>query len=530
MGGDNLKRKEESLAMDSADGGGAGGTGSGGVQGGTSGGATGGTSGGKQSRPKRARTKAEKKETPENTSRFHCNYCGRDLSTAIRARCAECLDYDSCLDCFSVGASLEPHKPTHAYRLIEVVQKPIFQLGWSADEEDKLLEGLEMYGVGNWEQVARMVGSKGAYDTEQHFLKVFLQSNCAPLPDPAKVLPAEDPPSADLCEDIDPKALRVMHKHQQNDAAGWMPKRQDFVYEWDNEAEDILGDMEISEEDSKADRDLKLQVLEIYNTKLDERKRRKDFVVERGLTDFKTYQAADKKRPKEEKDICDKLAPFARFLTPGDMDRCVQGILDERHLRLQLDVYREGYALGATTVSDCGRLVPQSKSKTRNAALSSEGLGSGAMSANPSTSASLSRRSRRPNGEAVIEDSSSTKPDVHDLITGILGPEIDISLTPGAELLSRTEHNLCKSLKISAHQYLIVKEVMVRESARLGFLRKKEAKALVRLDSTKVFKIHDYLQACGWIRSGTSGGAGSTSVNAARAAVSSNATPNGTRA
>lgn len=67
-------------------------------------------------------------------------------------------------------------------------------------------------------------------------------------------------PAADKYAD-GPKTLRVLHKYHLEDAAGSMPHRQDFVYERDSEAEDILGDMEISEENSAKDGELKLQVL-----------------------------------------------------------------------------------------------------------------------------------------------------------------------------------------------------------------------------------------------------------------------------
>ena len=36
--------------------------------------------------------------------------------------------------------------------------------------------------------------------------------------------------------------------------------------------------------------DLKLEVLKIYNFKLDERERRKKFILERGLLDFRKVQ------------------------------------------------------------------------------------------------------------------------------------------------------------------------------------------------------------------------------------------------
>lgn len=428
----------------------------------------------KASRPKRARTKSEKKtDAPQISSRFHCNYCNRDLSLQIRARCAVCADYDSCLDCFSVGASLKPHEPSHAYRLVEVVHNPVYQHGWSADEEDKLLEGLETYGVGNWDQVANSIGSKTAEETELHFLKVYLQSDQAPLPDPSKLIPITKVSNDD--EELDAKSLRVMHKHQIEDAAGWMPKREDFVYEWDNEAEEILGDMEITDEDSPQERDLKLQVLEIYNFKLDDRKKRKDFVVERGLVEFKSYLAEEKKKGKEEKEIRDKLRPFARFVSLPEFERIVDGLVEEAKLRRQVEVYKDGLALGATTVSEANRM---SKSREKNV---------------------NSNHKPKINGELPPIPDGINVTDA-EFRAMMVGREPDVSMQAGADLLNRAELTLCTTLKITVHQYLIMKEVLIRESARLGQLKRKDAKSIIRLDQGKVMKVYDYFAACGWIR------------------------------
>lgn len=430
------------------------------------------------------------------------------------------------MDCFSVGAALSPHKPEHSYRLIEVVHTPIFQIGWSADEEDKLLEGLELYGVGNWEQVAKLVGSKSPFETEQHFTKVFLQSANAPLPDPGKMVPVEKPGAADKGDDVDPKMLRVMHMHQQEDAAGWMEKRQDFVYEWDNEAEDIIGDMEVADDDSKSDKDLKAQVLKIYAEKLNERSRRKEFVLERGLTNFKAYQAAEKKRPKEERELREKLRVFMCYVPQPDMDKFISGILEERQLRAKIELYQEGRALGARTIEDCNRLTANAKSKGKSSVTPE-------LPAVMGGSGSVQRRQRRANGEGSIADSvgsgahngngvvPSSTGDSKDK-KSVANGDMDAEVMPGAELLSRTEVSLCGTLKISAHQYMIIKDVMVRESSRNGCLRKKDAKAIVRLDPTKVFKIYDYLLACGWIKSCNS------AANASRNATTVQQ-PNGTK-
>lgn len=77
-------------------------------------------------------------------AQYHCDYCRKDISSTVRIRCAECADFDLCLECFSVGVEVYPHKNNHKYRVIDHVTTPIFEEDWGADEELLLLEGIEM--------------------------------------------------------------------------------------------------------------------------------------------------------------------------------------------------------------------------------------------------------------------------------------------------------------------------------------------------------------------------------------------------
>lgn len=75
------------------------------------------------------------------------------------------------------------------------------------------------------------------------------------------------------------------------DLPGYMPLREDFEVEYENDAEVMLADMEFSPDDHPSEVELKLQVIRIYNTKLAERDRRKRFVIDRGFIDVKGQQA-----------------------------------------------------------------------------------------------------------------------------------------------------------------------------------------------------------------------------------------------
>ena len=102
------------------------------------------------SKPRRAAGRAASagQAPPPSTGgpSYHCDYCQTPLQACLRIvrcllvhavlgsslllvltpplshpteqRCAECRDFDLCLDCFAVGAQLRDHKNTHAYRVM----------------------------------------------------------------------------------------------------------------------------------------------------------------------------------------------------------------------------------------------------------------------------------------------------------------------------------------------------------------------------------------------------------------------------
>jgi transcriptional adapter 2-alpha len=84
------------------------------------------------------------------------------------------------------------------------------------------------------------------------------------------------------------------------------------------DAELLLADMEFFDDDTDDNAKLKNSVIELYNGRLDERIRRKKFVIERGLLDLKKVQKYERKKTKEERDIINSMKIFARFNTEED--------------------------------------------------------------------------------------------------------------------------------------------------------------------------------------------------------------------
>ena len=102
--------------------------------------------------------------------KFNCNYCQEELP-GLRIKCAECPDFDLCLECFACGAQLGKHKNNHKYLFMNNGGFGIFPSAstshrdrsckrtsaingkeeekpciWNARDEVRLLDAVEQYG------------------------------------------------------------------------------------------------------------------------------------------------------------------------------------------------------------------------------------------------------------------------------------------------------------------------------------------------------------------------------------------------
>ena len=92
------------------------------------------------------------------------------------------------------------------------------------------------------------------------------------------------------------------------------------------EAEPFQGDAPAIEEDDD-ELDLKSAVLEIFSERYDRRLDSKELVFERALTDYKRLQANERKRPKDERELLNRVKAFARVQTAADYEVFVDGLL-----------------------------------------------------------------------------------------------------------------------------------------------------------------------------------------------------------
>ncbi|KAJ3274611.1 Transcriptional adapter ada2 [Terramyces sp. JEL0728] len=425
--------------------------------------------------------------------KYHCDSCSKDITHLIILRCAICADFDLCIDCFSKGTELKDHKKNHDYRVIDVLDFPIFEPDWGADEELLLVEGLEMFGIGNWEHISEHIGTKNSKECNDHYQRVYVDAESWPYPDmserfemsPGKRLRAR-PPGYQVTKL--PKYPRAPASQPVNhEIAGYMPGRKEFEHEFENDAEQIVKDIEITEEDTKEEIDLKAVVMDIYNTTLDRRAQRKKIVFDRGLTDFKRIQSIEKKRPKEEKELYQKYRIFAKMMTQEDFHIFMEGLTNELRLRQKIYQLQEYIRMGVTTMKEANDYE-----KDKQARINSKAAGY----------MTHIERSALRRSSSKLDDLPLT-PVRHPLAQSMLPHKVanalDISKADGVDLLSDGEKMLCSTLRIFPRAYISIKDTVLKEYASKGVMRKRNFRALVKIDGNKSSRIYDYFVEMGWL-------------------------------
>ncbi|KAM3345185.1 transcriptional adapter ADA2b isoform X1 [Capsicum galapagoense] len=486
---------------------------------------------------------------------YHCNYCNKDISGRTRIKCAVCSDFDLCIECFSVGAEVHPHKSYHHYRVMDILAFPLICPDWNADEEMLLLEGIEMYGMGNWAEVGEHVGTKSKEACVDHFKDAYLDSPYFPLPDMTHVMGKNRKELLAMAkgnftdkkgvsslgevvpkdESFSPSQVKVEDSHRkgpsgrlsavsnagitgikkpssksqiknQNEPvklegrnfggkkpkslkedgsslmklSGYIPKREEFDPEYDNDAEQLLADMEFKETETEQERELKLRVLRIYSKRLDERKRRKDFILERNLLQPSEFE---KNLSPEEKDLCRRYDAIMRFLSKEEHEELMKTVVSEHRYLKRIQELKESRAAGCHSSTEVDRYLERKrKRELEDGVPRKESSQIGPMSQEslnmPASSDSLGTHSnRKPCSQANLSSINDS----------------GVAALSAGELLSEPEKQLCREIRLSPHHYLRMQEVLTIQIYSGNITRKSDAYPLFQIEATKVDRVYDML-------------------------------------
>ncbi|KAK5665725.1 Transcriptional adapter ada2, variant 2 [Batrachochytrium dendrobatidis] len=415
---------------------------------------------------------------------------------------------------------------------------PIFESSWGADEELLLVEGLELHGVGNWEQISDHIGTKNKIECADHYDRVYVQSDVFPSPNPNlksdfSTLQRARPAGYTKAQ-LPPPSRPLSSAPANHEIAGFMPGRREFEHEFDNDAEQQVKDLEFTEDDTPEEIALKCAMLNIYNTALSRRAERKKFVFDRNLIDFKKIQSQEKRRPKEEKELYHKMRVFAKLMTESDFQVFMDGLLAELRLRMRIAHLQEYRRMGITTHRDAAEFEKERAIRTTNKAAGLTGFtiersasrrhkldeifSLSLTSTSPNAHTNSGTHSSQPffrnlNSAAGNSGSSSTIPTTPSYSTRTpstsltpapLGGRkpanpLDVTNTDGVELLTEKECQLCSSLRLFPRAYLAIKDIIIKENLAHGFIKRRHVRSLVKIDVNKTSKIFDFFLEMGWI-------------------------------
>jgi len=447
-----------------------------------------------------------------NKNRYHCNYCRKDITDCVRIKCSVCTDFDLCVECFSVGVEISPHKNFHEYQVMDNMHFPLFDETWGADEEILLLEAIEMYGLGNWNDISDHVGTKNWLDCKTHYFETYINVASTPLPDFSKVLTTQA-----MVQQLNKKSrdgkveraggsgvipkLNVPPTPSNNelhtalvDSLGYMKNRNEFETEYENDAEFVIRDIIFEDDDEPQDKELKQKVLELYNKKLDERIRLRRFILDNGLLDYKKIQQQDRRRPKEDRELYNNMRVFLQVLPRKEYDELLVGLVKERQLRRRIEVLQNWRKQGVKTIAEGELYEVESQRRTNSQKRMKD---AGGYYDKPGARGGTSRRERyiaRERDENTLArlDKLKARPRKP-------GQPLDLEGQPGVELLSPRERQVCSTVRILPKQYMAIKDTLLSEYAKCGHLNKTVARALVKIDVNKTARLFEFFEQSGWI-------------------------------
>uniref|UniRef100_A0A8C5M0C4 Transcriptional adapter 2-beta n=1 Tax=Leptobrachium leishanense TaxID=445787 RepID=A0A8C5M0C4_9ANUR len=408
----------------------------------------------------------------------YCVYCLADV-TNLRLRCTECQDIELCVECFSAGAEIGNHRRWHGYQLVDggrfTLWGPEAEGGWTSREEQLLLDAIEQFGFGNWEDMAAHVGaSRTPQEVMEHYVSMYIHGNlgkaCIPDNIPNRVTdhtcPTGGPLSPSLTTPLPPLDITVAEQQQ----LGYMPLRDDYEIEYDQDAETLISGLSVNYDDDDVEVELKESYVDMYVRKLKERQRRKNIARDYNLVPtFLGKDKKDKDKPvkrkisKEEKELRLKLRSLYQFMSNKEIEDFFENMHKERMLRTKVRELQRYRRNGITKMEESAEYE----------------------------AARHKREKRKENKNAMSSKRGREE--------GKEGEFSAIENLAGFELLSDREKVLCNSLNLSPTRYLTVKTIIIKDhlQKRQGIPSKSRLPSY--LDKVLKKRILNFLTESGWI-------------------------------
>eukprot|EP00887_Chlorella_sp_A99_P002907 scaffold6.g2907.t1 len=273
------------------------------------------------------------------------------------------------------------------------------------------------------------------------------------------------------------------------------------------------------DEDSPEEMAQKDRLLQIYNRRLDERERRREFILQRGLLNVKkqqvesgAQQSLDRKRTAAERELHGQLRVIARYLPQEHYEALAEGLVVERRLRARIAELQEYRAMGLRTFEqarawygavDEYEASPEAQRRREAAA---------AAAASSQATSARSKLNRVPVDEAALEVQLAQGLGAAHAAAALHTQRQTLPDGRGAGL--QRERQLCACERYLPAQYLAVKALALRMQEEGGAVSRAAFQAGLpyELTSDRSSRLHAFFVQMGWIKdpAAAAPGAGST--------------------
>ncbi|XP_050509666.1 transcriptional adapter 2B-like isoform X1 [Diabrotica virgifera virgifera] len=397
-------------------------------------------------------------------TKVSCTYCQEEINN-VRVRCCICPDFDICLQCFSIGAEIGPHKSDHAYQLMDPCSTSIFggRGAWTGGEHLLLLDAVELYGFGNWELISEHVETRSAEEVKEEYIARYVDGNLGKvtMTNPNLKKPVLVDHTIDDDASVTPAPPLDVTLEEAN-LLGYKPYRDDYEMEYNMEAEGLVSKLSLDpEEDSGVEIVLKLMIVDMYMRRLKERTRRKKIVKDYQLVAkyFENLRMDPYKAQitRDQRELKDKFRVFSQFMRPADYERITSSLEKEKDLRHRLSELTRYRSLGLRTQEEINQYEQHVVQR---------------QNSEPGTS-SMVQLEFHQNGNSDEQDipmdiiSGETETNGCSSSSNVDLSPVDASTLryhPMGNLLSENEINLCANLNIRPGHYTTLKLMIIQDN------------------------------------------------------------------
>lgn len=369
------------------------------------------------------------------------------------------------------------------------------------------------------EDMAAHVGaSRTPQEVMEHYVTMYIHGNlgraCIPESIPNRVTDHTCPGGAPLSPSLTTPALPLELSPGEQQQLGYMPLRDDYEVEYEQEAELLVSGLAVNYDDEEAELELKRAHVDMYVRKLRERQRRKDLARDYSLVPAflgkerkekggqgtpgvstpptvgvaaPSNPAKQRKMTKEEREQRVRLRALCQFMAQREFEDFFENVQKERALRArvrELQRYRRNGVtrLDEATEYEAARHKREKRKENKTSKRSGGAIGGGVSlgtggGANPSPAGA---------GGATKEDAKDGEFSAIEHLTGF-------------ELLSDREKLLCSSLSLSPARYLTVKSIIIKDHLQKRQGAPAKSRLPGYLDKLLKRRILNFLTESGWI-------------------------------